>query len=72
MDRLRELLRDKPHLTLSVPTILFFIQFLMSLADAIRTGTFNHNTISQLLSSADGFETVMLFMIMMALKGKTK
>ncbi|MDE1829561.1 MAG: hypothetical protein KGI25_04495 [Thaumarchaeota archaeon] len=70
MKWLREYLKTNPHVALSVPAILCAIQFLMSLGGAIRTGIFDSNTINQLLSTADGFETVVLFVIMVALKNK--
>ncbi len=70
MKELREYLKNNPHVALSVPALLCFIQFLMSIFGAIRTGIFDSNTVNQLLSTADGFETVVLFIIMMVLKNK--
>lgn len=70
MKWLKGYLTNNPHVVISVPAILCFIQFIMSLWGAIRTGIFDSNTINQLLSSADGFESVVLFVIMIVLKNK--
>jgi hypothetical protein len=72
MGRLKEFLKDNPNVAISVPAILCAMQFLMSLYGAIRTGVFDNNTFNHLLASADGFETVFLFIIMLFLKRKKK
>jgi hypothetical protein len=70
MSKIKGLIRDNPQVALSIPTVLCFVQFLTSIWGAITTGTFDHNTINQLLASADGFESVILFGLMVALKEK--
>lgn len=72
MKWLRKLIKNKPNHALSVPAILCFIQFVTSVVDILRTGVFDTNTMSTLLSSADGFETVLLCVIMLALKDKNR
>ena len=70
MNVLREYIQSKPHHVLSVPALLCFIQFVTNLVDVFRTGVFDGRVMNQLLSSADGFETVVLCIIMLALKHK--
>lgn len=72
MKFLKEYLKKNPHVALSVPAVLCAIQFLVSLYGAIRTGVFDNSTMNQLLSTADGFESVVLFIIMIALRKKNK
>jgi hypothetical protein len=72
MKLLRDYIKNKPTHALSVPAILCFIQFLTNLWQIIKTGVFDSNAMNQLLSSADGFEAVVLFAIMIALKSKKK
>lgn len=59
-------------MALSVTTIMCFCQFTDSLFTSYRSGIFDGNTVAQLLASADGFETVILFLIMLVLKDKNK
>lgn len=70
MEWLKQYLKSNPHVVISVPTVLCFVQFLTSIFGAFRNGVFDNNTFNQLLSTADGFESVVLFMIMLALKDK--
>lgn len=72
MKRLRSYIKNKPTHALSVPAVLFFIQFVMNLFQVFKTGVFDTNAMNKLLSSADGFETVVLCVIMLALKKKSK
>ena len=72
MKWLRDYIKNKPNHALSVPAILCFVQFLTNLWEIIKTGVFDSNAMNQLLSSADGFEAVVLFAIMIALKNKKK
>ncbi len=67
-----EYIKNKPNHALSIPAVLCFIQFITSIFDILSTGVFDNNVLNQLLSSADGFEAVLLFIIMLALKSKTK
>lgn len=68
----KEFFRNKPHLALSVPTILCFITFITNLFSALKDGTIDTHELHALLASADGFETVVLFVVMLLLKGKKK
>lgn len=72
MDKLLEFLRNKPHVALSVPTVLCFVTFLTNLFSALTDGVIDSNEYHQLLSTADGFETVVLFAVMLVLKQKKK
>lgn len=72
MNKLREYIKNKPHLAMSIPAFLCFLQFVSTVWDMIRDKKFEYNSIIQLLSSLDGFETMILCIIMIALKDKTK
>lgn len=70
MEWLREIIKNKPHIVLSMPAILCFITFCMNLFTALTDGKIDANELSSLLGTADGFETVVLFIVMVALKNK--
>lgn len=72
MSWLKNHIKNRPNYALSIPAVLCFMQFLSELIDIIKTRTFDSNAITQLLSSADGFESVVLFIIMLVLKTKNK
>lgn len=60
------------NVALSVSTIMCFVQFISSLYGAFRTGVFDSGTVNNLLSSFDGFESVILFFVMIVLNKKKK
>ena len=70
MKCLKEFLKNKPHIVLSVPAILCFITFCTNLYSALTDGKIDANELSTLLGTADGFETVVLFIVMVALRNK--
>lgn len=72
MKKLREYLKNKPHLAISVPALLCFVTFITNLVTALKDGNIDANEYHQLLATADGFETVVLFMIMVAINNKKK
>lgn len=72
MGKLREKLKSKPHLALSVPAILCFVTFITNLIASLKDGNIDSNELHQLLSTADGFETVVMIIIMLALRDKKK
>lgn len=72
MRRLKSYIKSKPNIAISVPALLCFLQFIINLFEVFETGIFDSNVMTQLLSSADGFESVVLFAIMLALKEKKK
>lgn len=72
MNKVKEFIKAHAHVALSVPAVLCCVQFVLGLFTAIRSGNFGSDTIIQLLSYADGVETVVLFVIVVALKNKNK
>jgi hypothetical protein len=72
MSKLREFFNDNPNIAISIPAILCFIQFVYEVIEIIETRDFDANAFSQLCSSANGFEAVVLFGIMFVLKRKDK
>lgn len=72
LDKLREYLKTKASLAISLPTVLCFIQFVAEIGDIIKAGKMDNAAFTQLLSSANGFETVVLVVIMIVLKEKSK
>lgn len=72
MDYLKKLINDKPHVALSIPALLCFFTFCTNLFTALTDGKIDANELSALLSTADGFETVVLFIVMLVLRSKKK
>ena len=68
MDRLRKIIKEKPHIAIGVPTILCAITFITNLVAALKDGVIDNTELHGLLSTAEGFETVALFVVMLALK----
>lgn len=69
---MKEFIKRHAHVAISLPAVLCCIQFIVGLFSAIRKHDFGSDTIIQLLSYADGVETVVLFIIMVALRNKKK
>lgn len=72
MEWLKRFLKEKPHVAISVPAILCFITFCTNLYAALTDGKIDANELTTLLSTADGFESVVLFIVMLALRNKNK
>jgi hypothetical protein len=72
MNKLRKSIKNKPHLALSVPMGLCFITFITNFIAALKDGNIDSTELHRLLGSADGFETVVLIIIMFVLKDKKK
>jgi len=72
MKKLRDYIKKKPHIAITVPALLCFITFLTNLFHALKDGNIDANEYHQLLATADGFETVVLFLIMVAINNKKK
>jgi len=60
------------NVALSVSAIMCFVQFISSLLGIFRTGVFDSSAVNSLLSSFDGFESVILFIVMIVLNRKKK
>ncbi len=72
MKNLKEKIQDNAHIALSVPTVLCAITFVTNLFSALKDGNIDNSEMHQLLASADGFETVILVVVMFVLNGKKK
>jgi hypothetical protein len=72
MRKVKNYFRKKPHMVLSVPTVLCFITFITNLIKALSDGNIDANEFHGLLASADGFEATVMFMVMLVLKNKKK
>lgn len=70
MDFIKDILKNKPHVVISVPAILCFITFCTNIYAALTDGKIDANELSTLLGTADGFETVVLCAVMIVLKNK--
>jgi len=57
---------------ISASAIMCFVQFVSGLVGVFRTGIFDGDTIEKLLASFDGFESVILFVVMIVLNRKKK
>lgn len=73
MDWLKELIKKNPFISLLMPTGLGGFTFFGNLFAALSDGNLDSNELHQLMSSASGLETLLLLVIMFALKeGKDK
>jgi len=72
MSKFKEFFKSHAHVTVAALALVCFIQFAVSLYVAIATHSFDKETINKLLSTADGMEAVLLFLIMLALNNKKK
>lgn len=72
IERLVKNIKTNPHYALSVPAVLCFFTFITNLAASLQDGNIDSVELHQLLTTADGFETVILVVIMMVLNGKKK
>jgi hypothetical protein len=72
MKRIRQKIKENPHLVLSVPALLCFITFITNLVAALKDGVIDSSELHQLLSTADGFETVVLVVTMLVIGRKKK
>lgn len=72
MRKVKSYFKKKPHMVLSVPTVLCAFTFITNLVKALSDGNIDSNELHALLASADGFETVLLFVVMLVLKDKKK
>lgn len=70
MKKLKKLLKRKAHVALSVPAVLCFITFITNLFKALEDRNIDTNELHALLASADGFETTILFVIMLLIRDK--
>lgn len=70
--KIRELLKTKAPVIISISALLCFLTFITNLFHALKDGIIDCNELHTLLASADGFETVVLFLIALALKQKKK
>ena len=69
---IRVYLLNKPHVALSVPAVLCFVTFITNFIASLKDGIIDDVEYHRLLSTADGFETVVLVIIMLALRNKKK
>lgn len=72
LEELRNKLKSQASTVLTIPAILCFITFITNLIQALKDGNIDCNELHQLLSTADGFETVVLSIIIMVLREKKK
>lgn len=70
MTKLGKKVKNSPHIALSVPAILCFITFITNFIASIKDGNIDSTELHQLLSSVDGFETVVLVIVMFILRKK--
>ena len=72
MNELLNKLKNNAHIAISVPAILCFFTFITNLVKALNDGNIDSSEFHTLSASADGFEAVILFVVMLALKRKNK
>jgi hypothetical protein len=70
MKRLLQLLQKNAHGALSIPALLCFITFITNFVQALQDGNIDAQEYHTLLTYTDGFETVFLLLVMLALRDK--
>ncbi|HHT9109553.1 MAG TPA: hypothetical protein ACFYDZ_00170 [Candidatus Brocadiaceae bacterium] len=70
MRKLKRYARENPHAAVGFPAWLCFISFIVNLVYFAKDGFLDKFEMQQLLITADGFETVVLFIIMLVLRKK--
>ena len=63
-------IKSKAPLIISIPALLCFITFITNLVSSLRDGVIDSVEYHHLLTYVDGFETVVLFVIMLVLRDK--
>lgn len=72
MKKVKKYMRDKPHIAVSVPTALCCGSFLTELIQAFRDCGVTLQNIKDILASINGFEAMLLLIIMLILRKKNK
>lgn len=72
MQWLNDLIKKHPFKALLLPTGLSGLSFIGSLAGSLSDGNIDGSELHDLLSSANGLETLLLMVIMVALKQQKK
>ena len=70
MSIIDKILKHKTQAGISIAAIMCAVQFVSECIDIIKTHALTQTAISQLASSANGFETVILFFAAIAIKNK--
>ncbi len=72
MKKFKKFLRSNAHVVITVPALLCFVTFITNLISALRDGNIDSVELHQLLATVDGFQTVVLCLIALALRDKKK
>lgn len=72
MRKARNYVKRKPHVAIGIPAVLCAVTFVINFISAISDGVIDAKELHQLLSTADGFEAVVLFVVMLVLKDKKR
>lgn len=70
MDWFKNLCRDRPHIPISLASLVSFFMFLQNLAVFMSDGFLDSEELHKLLTGANGFETILLMAIMLLVKEK--
>lgn len=70
--RARQYVNAKPHVVIGVPAVLCAITFVTNLVASLSDGVLSSAELHELLSTADGFEAVVLGVVALVLKRKIK
>lgn len=71
MEKLYDLIRKNHFLTMMLPTGIGFIGFVGNLLLALSDGNIDTAEYHQLMSSANGIETIILVLVMAAMRNRT-
>jgi len=72
LNYIKDAIKGNPHLAVAVPAVMSSISFVTNLLTALSDGVIDDTELHQLMSSANGIEMLVLFLIMIALRDKKK
>lgn len=72
MDWFNDLIKRYPHFGLLPAAVMGVVGFVGNLAIALSDGELDGNEIHQLLSGANGAETILVLLVFLVLKSKSK
>jgi len=72
MKKIRKYFQERKHPVITVSVLLCFVTFITNLISSLKDGNIDALELRQLLDNSKGFETVVLFLIMIAFTNKKK
>jgi hypothetical protein len=72
MQKFKDYIKKRANTVIAIPAWLCFITFIINFVAAMRDGFISSEELHQLLTTADGFETVVLFIVAFVLRDRKR